>query len=150
MPVALPPVRQRKGYDCGLAVVESILAAFDVAHGRKSMKALLGTTPLDGTDPRAIESFLRRVGLCVQSGSMTLADLVHHTRLGRAVVCCVTHEGVGHYVAVSRVRGGYVYRMCPSGDGVCERSSLFLSRWSDVAWSGCRLSCWGIACWRGW
>jgi hypothetical protein len=67
----------------------------------------LPATPIDGTDPRALESFFRRLGIPAQSGEMDWRDLAYHTARGRPVAALVQLDGCGHWVRCGgRPRGG--------------------------------------------
>ena len=138
----LPEIRQKGEYDCG-------------PTARKIVEDYLGiriptvhATPVDGLSPSALENAFRKAGACVLSGNMTISDLRHQTRLGRPVVCLVTHKGEGHYVVVAGVGTRYVHYQCPDEGRRMELDSRFLQQWYDhsARW-GYDYKCWGIAVW---
>jgi hypothetical protein len=81
--------------------------------GGGPVSALLPATPIDGTDPRALESFFRRLGIPAQSGEMDWRDLAYHTARGRPVAALVQLDGCGHWVAVWRATSRRVSWHCP-------------------------------------
>lgn len=90
----------------------------------------VGTSGLDGTDPRAVESYLRRMGLTVLAGEMTINDLAHFGRTGRPVLCLVQDDGVGHYVVSAGTRRGRVYFQDPlAGPRSLSRLGFDLAWW---------------------
>lgn len=152
MPAALldlPDVRQESHYDCGPAVVEVILRYFGLdCPGREELSTQLVTSQIDGTDPRAIESYLRRAGLGVQMGEMAWEDVRHHGGLGRPVVLIMTPSTVGHYVVSRGVVRGHCHIHCPlTGPRRYAREAL-----EAVWYDHDRLGPWyvgfGIAVWR--
>jgi len=136
----LPVKLQANGWSCGEAAAR-IVFEFHGARGKKPR-----SSPIDGTDPRAMETSLWLSGLSVQAGSMDLDDLRHHTRKGRPVICLVTEaSGEGHWVVCAGVTRGYVWYSCPA-DGACkERVASFEARWADVDRMGVRYVRWGLA-----
>lgn len=105
---------------------------------------------IDGTDPRVAEAALRRIGLCVASGEMTVDDLRHHAECGRPVLLLVHWPGetASHWVVSRGVSRGKVFYHDPDSG----RSSLpvdsFLASWQAA---DARMSRpfrqWGISCW---
>jgi predicted double-glycine peptidase len=144
-----PDVRQSLPYDCGPAAVRAALFAggtrpADVPEAI-DMIAELGTTPEDGTDPRAVEGYLRRRGLPVVSGTMTTADLAHFTRTGRPVICLVTRHFVGHYVCAWKVARGVVHYHDPADGPRKMRAAEFAASWRDWCRSGLVYERFGLA-----
>jgi predicted double-glycine peptidase len=135
----LPDIRQRDDYDCGSAAVDVVLTFLGVKSKATSL-----TNAVDGTHPSAIEAALRRVGLHVQSGTMTSADLQHHVKLGRPVVCCVSLHG-GHWVVVRGVSRGRVYFHCPTDGTRSVRLSEWFDIWRDSTRAAHDFDSWGIA-----
>jgi ABC-type bacteriocin/lantibiotic exporter with double-glycine peptidase domain len=128
--IALPDIRQRESWDCGPAAVRSALTALGY-RPPDLMATVLGTSPSDGTDPRAVESYLRREGLAVISGEMTLADLTHFTKTGRPVLCLVTKAGCGHWVTVAGRSRGRVHFQDPDTGPSRLSDAAFLAEWID-------------------
>lgn len=129
--LALPDVRQKGDHDCGLAAVLCVLRYLGVRRSREELELLLGSTRLDGTDPRAVEARFRCEGLAVQAGTMDEYDLGHHARRGRPVVCLVSRGGVGHYVVSAGCRYGLVHYHDPACGPTRERLPRFVEQWSD-------------------
>lgn len=145
--LAVPPTKQSRSFDCGAACAKAVLAYWELRYPRLS--AAGWPSPIDGTDPRVIEALLRKSGLMVQSGEMTMTVVRHHLKNLWPVVCLVREDGgAGHYVVVTGVRRGVVWFMDPS-DGEIEREPLgeFVGRWraGDVCRTGSTYRQWGIA-----
>lgn len=142
MVIDLPDYRQPTDASCGQTAAKVVYGYF----GRRGVRPQ--GTPIDGTDPRTLESALRLAGLVVQSGSMDADDLKHHTRKGRPVVCLVTEaDGTGHWVVVAGVRRGRVHFHCPLVGPRVEPVAAFAARWHDSDRVAVRYEQWGIACW---
>lgn len=141
--LTLPDLRQQTGHDCG----QTAAAVVYRLHGRRKADPPKGSE-LDGTHPAEMERAFRDAGLCVQSGDMTPADLRHHTRAGRPVVCLVTEaDGTGHWVVVAGVARGKVHFHCPAAGPRTEPTAAFAARWHDSDRVAVRYERWGIACW---
>jgi len=144
MPALAVPYRaQNSAYDCGEAVARMVLAF----HGRQWPRNRFPgwPCPVDGTDPRTLESFFRGNCFRVQSGEMQLADLRHHTRAGRPVACLVQCGGVGHWVCVNGVIGRMIQVLDPASGPRVTSGGGFVSIWSDLARDGTTYQGWGIA-----
>ncbi len=142
----LPDLRQANGHDCGPAAVRCLLAFHNV-HAPVPLAC-----PLDGCDPRHIESHLReRIGLNVHAGQLTIADIRHLCDDGRPPILLVTWPGDGsHYVIARGVSRGRVYihdvddgrKAIPEADFLVAwcakdgRLSKPLRRWGIVGWPG--------------
>lgn len=136
----LPDIRQTADYDCGAAVVDVVLKF----HGVRSCAAvLLLANPVQGCSPDTVEAMLRRAGLPVQSGTMTVEDLRHHTRQGRPVLCPVARYG-GHWVVVRGVRGG-VYYHDPLVGPTRAPALAWQAEWRDLTRNDHAFDRWGIA-----
>ena len=146
--IDLPDIRQQGEHDCGTTAVRVLLRSLArrVTSGQFSA---LACDPVDGTDPRAIETFLRGVGLRVLSGSMTWADLITLTASGRPVICLITpSHGIGHYVVVGSAQQSLVRYQCPSiGPDMLARIR-WMRQWKEVDRLGAVYHQWGIAAWR--
>lgn len=144
--IHLPDIRQGGSWDCGLVAARVVLGA----HRKRltpPIRAALGSDPVDGTDPRAMETAFRLAGLGVISGEMTLDDLAHQTLLGRPVVCLVTWSTVGHYVVVQAVKADRIHIQDPE-DGPTTVSVRTLEKgWRDLHRLGAVYRSWGIATW---
>jgi ABC-type bacteriocin/lantibiotic exporter with double-glycine peptidase domain len=143
----LPDIRQQSGYDCGLAACRIVSRLFRRRWG-PDLTARLGTSPMDGTDPRAIESTLRHVGWGVIAGEMTIDDLRHHTALERPVICLITRGGIGHYVVVGGIDCGRIHVQCPADGPIITSSSKFIAAWQDVDRLGAIYHQFALAVWK--
>lgn len=136
----VPDIRQRTDYDCGDAAVDSVLRFLGIRT--RAGEALANS--VDGTHPSSIEAALRRAGLVVQSGTMTPADLQHHTQLGRPVLCPIASHG-GHWVVVRGVARGCVYYQCPTDGPLVKRVAEWCALWRDSTRAAHDFDRWGIA-----
>lgn len=141
----LADLRQSADCDCGEAAVDTV---FDALGVRLTAASVLSSTAQDGAHPASIEAALRRAGLYVQSGTMTLADLQHHVRLGRPVLCPVSLHG-GHWVVVRGVGRGCVYYQCPAVGPSRTRFLEWDEIWRDSTRAAHDFDRWGIAAGNG-
>ena len=145
--IALPDLRQNAQHDCGYTAVLIVLK-----HLRRRVTpgdlAPLSCNVINGTDPRAIESMLRGVGLRVISGEMSLQDLHHHTTIGRPVICLVSASGVGHYVVVAGVEFDRIHYQDPAEGPMDQPKPSWKRSWHDIDRMGATYRSWGIAVWR--
>ena len=112
--IQLPDIRQQSDHDCGLTAVRVLLRHLGRRPTPRQLSGLV-CDPVDGTDPRNIETFLRQLNLRVQAGSFKVDDLDRLTSSGRAVVCLTTPaHGIGHYVVVSGIEGQTIHYQCPT------------------------------------
>ncbi len=139
----LPDVRQAENYDCGPASIDTVLRFFGV---RSKTSVVQCANEIDGTHPATLETALRRAGLLVCAGRMSLADLTHHTRLGRPVLCPVDLFG-GHWVVVRGATSKRVYFHCPSEGPQWVTRDRWLSIWHDSERSGDVFVNWGLSVW---
>ena len=138
-----PDVRQRGDFDCGAAAVETVLRVLGV----RATAAVVLADAVDGLHPATIEAALRRAGVPVQSGTMTVADLKHHTALGRPVLCPVALHG-GHWVVVRGARRDRVFFHCPVDGRLSAAADAWDVVWRDSTRSGHPFDRWGIAAGR--
>ncbi len=138
----LRDVRQRDDHDCGEAAVDIVLS-FLGTRGKSDV-----ASAVDGTHPSAIEAALRRAGLSVQSGTMTVSDLQHHTRQGRPVLCPIASYG-GHWVVIRGVGRGFVYYQCPVSGREQKRLQEWIDLWRDSTRAAHDFDTWGIAAGTG-
>lgn len=141
----LPDLRQAKDHDCGPTAVRIILKYHKRSVTKTHIKEL-PCDPVDGTDPRAIESWFRSRDLGVLAGTMTWQDLRHLTGQGRPVICLITtSHGIGHYVVVSHTFGGYITYQCPTNGLLKVSKKEWLRGWHEVDRLGAKYIQWGIA-----
>jgi ABC-type bacteriocin/lantibiotic exporter with double-glycine peptidase domain len=125
--LVLPDVRQAAGHDCGAAVLECVLRFYGVAPARW-VRAL--PNPVQGVSPDTIEAVLWATLGRVCRGTMTTADLRHHTRAGRPVLCPVADHG-GHWVCVAGVERGRVHYHDPLTGPAVAGAADWDRRWAD-------------------
>ena len=143
----LPDIRQSRTWDCGITAAQIVLRCL---RRRITPEILtrLNASPIDGTDPRALESALRAAGLGVQSGEMTWDDLRHHTSSGRPVVCLVNADGVGHYVVIGAIDCGRARLQDPAAGPVEISRRAFIPTWRDVDRWGAHYRQFGLTAYR--
>lgn len=138
-----PDVRQAEDYNCGPAAMDCALRCLGIHIKERTSLA----SPIDGTHPSSIETALRVLGLNVCSGTMTVADLRNHTRLGRPVLCATDLFG-GHWVVARGVQRSRVYYHCPVDGRKSKKTEDWLAHWQDHERTGHRFINWGIALWN--
>ena len=142
MLLALSDIRQQSAHDCGEAATRVILAHQNITA------AVRLATPQHGTDPTQIESALRRIGLLVTAGEMSIEDLRHYCDDSRPVIALVhwpTWED-SHFVCVRGVsRGRVYYHDVSDGPGKCSVND-WLAAWSAEGRVG-TFRRWGIVAW---
>ncbi len=138
--IALSDIRQRTPHGCGIAALEIVWSCLSVRTRH------VPDSPVDGMAPDTLENALWNSGLSVQAGSMDADDLRYHTKRGRPVVCCITHEGDGHWVVVAGVVRGHVRFMCPTSGPSRLPVAEFVACWRDQTRRGAQYTRWGIAC----
>jgi len=143
-----PDVRQRGGSDCGVAALKAGLRYWGLRASWAELSLGVGHSEMDGTDPRALEGYVRRAGLCALAGSMGLEELAHFARLGRPVICLVTRRGVGHYVTSLGTRRGMVVYHDPAQGVLRRQHGDFLGDWADWDRLGGLYKNYGLAYWR--
>lgn len=95
----MPFVKQEDSWGCSNAVASSILRYY--RFPRKKCKEIISrmiSTPIDGSDPRAVEGFYRSIGLSVIAGDMNWEMLQFFGKKKIPCVILVNYDGVGHYV----------------------------------------------------
>jgi len=142
--LTIPDIRQRAEHDCGEAAIKCVLAYYGLPISRRQL-----ASPIDGTDPRQIESELRQRGLRVVSGEASLDDLQHWCKAGKPVICLVhwTGEADSHYIVVCGVyRGKVYYHDVSSGLGACYKDD-FEACWKAGGRLGESYKMWSIVGW---
>lgn len=132
--IPLPSVQQAKSYDCGPAVLLSILAYYGVTDISRDKAAKRLKTNRAGTTAESIASFARGCGLratikCHVSESL-LDGIIN---AGRPIVCAVQAHGDGHWVVPVGSDKSNIYFADPMNDGVYGYRSRaeFMSKWWD-------------------
>jgi ABC-type bacteriocin/lantibiotic exporter with double-glycine peptidase domain len=144
--ITLADMRQKTDYDCGVVAVKVLLKALGKRLTPDNMKHL-STSPVDGTDPRSIESLLRKLGLHVLSGEMTWNDLVYFTQT-RPVICLITLDSIGHWVVASGIKDGRMHYQDPSEGPKNLGKKKWHDVWKDIDRLGAVYRQWGITAWR--
>jgi ABC-type bacteriocin/lantibiotic exporter with double-glycine peptidase domain len=142
----IPDVRQKAAADCGPACVVAVARFFGLRLALPEATGALLTTDHNGTDPSAIEAYLRRLGLRVVAGEMSKDDLKAAARLGRPVICVTA----GHYVVSAGFdRRGRVRLMDPEAGPSRVPWLDFAATWADRHRWGALYDQFGLAVWRG-
>jgi ABC-type bacteriocin/lantibiotic exporter with double-glycine peptidase domain len=144
--ITLSDMRQKNQYDCGIIAVKILLKALGKRMTPERLTAL-STSPIDGTDPRAIESLLRKLGLHVLSGEMTWNDLAYFTQT-RPVICLVTLDSVGHWVVSSGIKDRKMHYQDPSLGPSSLGKRKWLEVWKEIDRLGASYRQWGITAWK--
>lgn len=140
--IKIQPILQRCDYDCGSAVMDCVIRYWGV---RTSVAVLNLSHPITGTSPDVIEAVLRKAGLRIISGPMTVIDLQNHCRLERPILCPVTtDDGVGHWVCVIGVQRGRVYFHDPLVGQRSLKVADWDAGWRDTSHSGHEYDKWAI------
>lgn len=144
-PLPAPPadLLQADGWGCGAVTAVACLRLVGYEAGDPLASFL--ANPLDGTDPRSLEAFFRRLRLPVLSGEMDAADLAYHTGRGRPVAALVQLDGCGHWVTVYRATGRRVRWHCPAAGPRQATPAAFRRDWWDWDRHGIRYRCFGVA-----
>lgn len=143
----LPDIRQKDTYDCGPAAIKSCLQYIGFRKGYDFYREKFSPTEIDGCDPRTAEAHLRNLGLKIQSGHMTIADLRFHTSLQRPVLTLIQAFGCGHYIAVRGVSRGRVHYQDPNAGRLSLLIDDFERIWKDADRFGLAFDKFGIALW---
>lgn len=95
----MPIVKQQDLWSCSNAVAGSLIRHF--GFPKKEIKQIVSrmvATPIDGSDPRAVEGFYRSLNLGVVSGNMTWDMLRFFGKKQIPVILLVNFSGTGHYI----------------------------------------------------
>lgn len=125
--LTLPDIRQQTDHDCGAAALRAVLEYHGIQPARW-LKRL--ANPVQGMAPDTIEAVMWEAFGHVSRGTMTVADLQHFANTRRPVLCPITVDGMGHWVAVRGVAHRYVHFHDPS----TGPRSLSLPAWR-TAWT---------------
>jgi len=143
MPALLdtPDIRQRLDFSCGVAAFRTVCAYWQVPTQR------ITADPHDGLHPFELEPALRRAGLWVQAGSMSLDDLRHHHKQGRPVACLIRTDDGGHWVVVRGLTRSRVHYQDPAGGRASVSFAGWESRWWDSDRAGTVFRRHGVVAW---
>jgi len=142
--------RQKDDWSCGAIAAAVAMDLLGVPHADSSalVAAGLAATPLDGTDPRVMESFFRKLSYRVCSGEMTIEDLRHHTAMARPVLCLVRYGSVGHWVTITEVKARKLAFHCPVRGTIKMPLQAFRGIWWDSDRGGYHYHSFGVALWK--
>lgn len=138
----LPDLRQQTDYDCGACAVD-VIARF---HGLRARGPAKLANAVQGMAPDTVAAVLRSLGLRVLAGPLVggIADLQHYTRAGLPVLCPITADAGGHWVAVRGVERRRVHYHCPTNGPRTMGLQTWLDGWRDTSASGHDFDRWGI------
>lgn len=108
-------VTQKHDYDCGVAVVESILRTYGAEVDRSILERRLQTSFESGTDLEPICQYLSKLGFTCTIRSTSISRL-SNLLIDNWVVLNFTTEDVGHYVIAFDINETHVYIMDPGYD----------------------------------
>ena len=148
----LPPRqngRQEVPYGCGPAALQTALAQFGIFEKQSALGQRMGTSPEEGTPPRALVAEARRQGLqATQLNGASFGQVAAAVRRGAATILNFqawpdegTRLGVnaldGHYAVVKAVEGSTLLLEDPSADRpVTLTEDELMSRWYDQGATG--------------
>ncbi len=141
----LKDIRQHDDYSCGDACVDVVIRFMGI---RTCVSVLTMANAVQGVGPETCESLLRRAGLSVLSGAMTVDDLRHLTKSGRPVLCPTSILG-GHWVVVAGVARGKVHFHDPVSGPSTLKIAEWDEKWHDESRSGHAFRKWGICGYLG-
>jgi ABC-type bacteriocin/lantibiotic exporter with double-glycine peptidase domain len=144
--ITLSDMRQKTEYDCGVVAVKILLKALGKRLTPEGLLSL-STSPIDGTDPRSIESMLRKFRLNVLSGEMTWNDLAYFTQT-RPVICLITLDNIGHWVVASGIKDGKMHYQDPTHGAQSLGKRKWLEVWREIDRLGAIYRQWGITAWK--
>lgn len=138
----IPPVLQRKDFDCGAACVAAV-AEF---HGLAARGVRGWACPVAGMAPDTMLAALRSLGLSVLAGGpLEVTTLRALTKEGWPVICPITRAAGGHWVVVRGVRRGRVHFHCPTHGASSEPVATWETQWCDSTETGTPFVRWGVA-----
>ena len=138
----LSSIFQTSPHDCGPTAFRIVCDYFSIAPPPPTSCNIIGV------GPDYIEAALRRAGLLVQFGEMTIADLRHHANNERPVICLVNYDGEGHYIVSRGVSRSRVFGVCPTRGRFDMAAADFVAMWNDVSRYGGQYRQFGIAAGR--
>lgn len=137
--VSVIDLRQNDGYDCGMAVRDTILA-----YRGATAVGCCEASQIDGYSPDVLELSLRQAGLPVLAGTMSIDRLRYFTnRESSPVATPVDHFG-GHWVLVTGIDRKWVHFQCPLRGPTWMKIAEFDTRWRDVTRRAHTFDHWGI------
>lgn len=149
--VPLPAVRQRDDYDCGPAVLQSILAYYGVVYEYESLAKRLKVCKRQGTATKAIVRVARSAGLRVAVRERFTLDLLRQSLdRCRPVVVAMSAYGDGHWAAAVGYDRQRIYLQDPiRGEHLAYLNvEEFMTRWTDRDTDGTVLERLGITIWK--
>lgn len=130
----VPFVRQDRSYSCGSACLKAVLDYHGITLGEPQLARLLGTSPDEGTNARALDALAREFGLpTAYHHKTTAADLRRYLRADAPCLCAVQMHGGGHWVVVTGADPGAVAFMDPNAGHREMPAAEFFAAWHDEA-----------------
>lgn len=159
--IPIPSKLQEKNYTCGPACLHAVATYFGVGLSSedeyiKPLKA----TPQEGTIPRNIVIFARKLGLQVKlERNMDILDLIKLISKNIPVICAVQAHGdqkyygenwSGHYVVAIGYNDKEIFFQDPFLEGYRAKLSYaeFVARWHDQDGNSKPYKRLGIAVWK--
>lgn len=148
-PEVQPFFLQKYDYDCGVAVVASVLLRFQKAFDYDGLFEKLGTSEVVGTTSTRIVEFMNESGLKAKRVENSSLEVIKEM-IGQGKTCIVMYQNwdndelddaleYGHYAIVKKIKDGKVVLQDPAinedrgfGVGVYEHDILEFERvWID-------------------
>jgi len=100
--IKFPYREQKNGYFCGPAVVQMVLAFYNIVISQDTLARKMGTSPNSGTSHKELENIFKNYGFRIQSRNNGNLGLVRKYLLARipVIVNYTDTYGTGHYAAV--------------------------------------------------
>ena len=141
----IPFFHQRTEYYCGPAIIQMVLAAYDIkvtqrqaAHRAKTDKLRgVATGAETGTPFRNLVGALRSYGVRVSAQNhRSVPEMRRALKKKKIVIVCFTERkfGWGHYAIVTRIRPTHIDLLDPAehlGKGKPMTLAEFQKRWKD-------------------
>lgn len=141
----VPLIRQDTDYDCGAAVVRSVLAYYGVGVTEADLILAMGTNAKDGTAPYRIVQCLRDFGFRLRAGRMSIPEVESWLDIGVPVILDLqawaedltvdyaTSLNEGHYVVALGYDDEFIYFSDPAvGEKVKLTRAELEARWHDT------------------
>ena len=130
--IKLPYCEQKNSYFCGPAVVQMVLAFYDIVISQATLARKMGTRPSSGTSHKELENIFKNYGFRIQSRNNGNLGLVKKYLLSRipVIVNYTDTYGAGHYAAVIGFLGRSIILNDPVfGPNYKLKIRYFLKNW---------------------
>ena len=154
----IPCLRQAFDYDCGAVVLQAVLAYYGIEIREDKLIKMAGTSKKKGTNPAAMVKVLKKYGLEIEEGEMTMNEIKNFLKnkvpviifiqawINKKSIDWVNNWGDGHYVIVIGYDEKKIYFEDP---GAFKRTYLnweeLEMRWHDQDFDGKKYHNYGIA-----